>query len=85
MPVYDGIKGNFSETDNINPQNYYGASKYEGEIETLKNKDALILRTNIFGWNIQDKMSIGEWILDELRAKRKINCFKDAFFPLYIP
>lgn len=78
--VYDGIKGNFSETDNINPQNYYGASKYEGEIETLKNKDALILRTNIFGWNIQDKMSIGEWILDELRAKRKINCFKDAFF-----
>ena len=25
-------------------------------------------------------MSIGEWILDELRAKRKINCFKDAFF-----
>ena len=29
--VYNGIKGDFSEDDEINPLNYYGLSKYEGE------------------------------------------------------
>lgn len=78
--VYDGIRGNFSEEDNINPQNYYGVSKYEGELEALKHTNTLVLRTNIFGWNIQAKKSLGEWILGELEVGRKISCFKDARF-----
>ena len=78
--VYDGIKGNFSENDTVNPLNYYGLSKYEGEQEVLKRENSLVLRTNIFGWNIQNKLSLGEWILEELKAGRKINCFKDAYF-----
>lgn len=79
--VYDGIKGNFSEDDdNINPQNYYGVTKYEGELEIRKKENSLILRTNLFGWNIQKKQSLGEWILDALRAKQKISCFEDAYF-----
>ena len=78
--VYDGIKGDFSEDDKINPLNYYGLSKYEGELQVLRKENSLILRTNIFGWNIQDKKSISEWILDELNGQRKINGFKDAYF-----
>ena len=78
--VYDGGKGNFSENDPIGPQNYYGISKYEGEMEVLKNKTSLVLRTNLFGWNIQDKKSLGEWILEELKADHNIKCFKDAYF-----
>jgi UDP-4-amino-4,6-dideoxy-N-acetyl-beta-L-altrosamine transaminase/dTDP-4-dehydrorhamnose reductase len=79
--VYSGIEGNFSEDENnIHPQNYYGASKYEGEWEILKKDNSLILRTNLFGWNIQDKKSLGEWILGELKAKRRIHGFKDAYF-----
>jgi dTDP-4-dehydrorhamnose reductase len=78
--VYDGVRGDFSEDDNINPLNYYGQSKYEGELEIAKKENTLIFRTNIFGWNIQDKKSLGEWILDELQANRKINGFKDARF-----
>jgi len=79
--VYSGIEGNFSEdVNNINPQNYYGVSKYDGELEVLKKGNSLILRTNLFGWNIQDKKSIGEWILGELKAKRRIYGFKDAYF-----
>jgi len=78
--VYDGVKGNFSENDKINPQNYYGQSKYEGELAVSKHSSALILRTNIFGWNIQDKHSLGEWILKELKANKRINGFKDVFF-----
>lgn len=78
--VYDGIKGNFSEDDEIRPQNYYGISKYEGELKVLMYKNSLILRTNLFGWNIQNKKSLAEWILEELKMNHQINCFKDAYF-----
>lgn len=78
--VYDGKKGNFSESDPVNPLNHYGKCKHEGELESLRHADALVLRTNIFGWNIQDKLSLAEWILNELTNKRPIRGFTDATF-----
>ncbi len=78
--VYDGIKGDFKEDDEVNPLNFYGLSKYKGEQNVLRKEHSLILRTNIFGWNIQDKKSLGEWILEELNGQRKITGFKDAYF-----
>jgi len=78
--VYDGSKGNFQETDEVNSPNYYGLSKYEGEQAVQKMKNSVILRTNIFGWNIQDKHSIAEWILYELLNHRRIKGFKNVYF-----
>ena len=78
--VYDGAKGGFKESGPVAPQNYYGISKFEGELEVLKRKGSLVLRTNIFGWNIRDKFSIAEWLLHELEAKRPVKGFKDAYF-----
>lgn len=78
--VYDGIKGNFSEEDNLNPLNYYGITKLRGEKETLKKEKSVVLRTNFYGWNILQKQSIIEWIIINLRSKQKINCFNDAIF-----
>jgi len=78
--VYDGVKGNYTEYDNVNPLNYYGRSKFKGELEVLKKENSIVLRTNLFGWNIQDKNSLGEWIIDELKSGRKIKGFKDARF-----
>ncbi|MCE5325941.1 MAG: UDP-4-amino-4,6-dideoxy-N-acetyl-beta-L-altrosamine transaminase [Planctomycetaceae bacterium] len=78
--VYDGVKGNFSETDPVAPRNYYGQSKLEGETQALTHPNTLVLRTNIFGWNIQPKNSIGEWVLASLKAGKSINGFKDAIF-----
>lgn len=78
--VYDGVKGDFSENDCVNPLSYYGRLKYEAELEASKNGNSLIFRTNIFGWNIQDKESLGEWVLDKLKVNKNINGFKDAYF-----
>ncbi len=78
--VYDGIEGKFSEDAPNHPLNCYGRTKYEGELEILKRTGCLILRTNLFGWNIQEKKSLGEWILGELKAGRQIKGFKDATF-----
>jgi dTDP-4-dehydrorhamnose reductase len=78
--VYSGGKGNFSEDDAVDPQNYYGLTKYQGELEALKHSNSMIVRTNFFGWNIQNKHGIAEWVLHELSNHREIRGFKDVFF-----
>ena len=42
--VYDGIKGNYNETDPVKPFNKYGISKLGGECSVLMYKNSLILR-----------------------------------------
>lgn len=82
--VYDGEKGNYTETDPVHPMNYYGWTKYQGEQEAAKHGNTLILRTNIFGWNILLKESLAEWMVSSLRTKKAINGFHDAIFsPIY--
>jgi UDP-4-amino-4,6-dideoxy-L-N-acetyl-beta-L-altrosamine transaminase len=76
--VYGGQKGSFQECDQPAPYNYYGKSKLAGEQVVLKKDDSLVLRTNIFGWNIQDKTSLGEWVLNELKGGSHIKGFIDA-------
>ncbi len=78
--VYDGKKGDYRETDPVNPVNFYGISKLEAEQEALRKEKALVLRTNIFGWNIQDKLSLAEWMLNELSQGRPIQGFRDVLF-----
>jgi perosamine synthetase len=78
--VYDGTKGGYSEEDAVRPLNVYGQTKWEGEQCILQRRGGLVLRTNLFGWNIQDKKSLGEWVLDELQSGREIGGFHDAVF-----
>jgi dTDP-4-dehydrorhamnose reductase len=84
--VYDGIKGNHSETDVTNPSNYYALTKLEGErAATSVNEHALILRTNIYGFNQNGNgNSLFEWIYKNLNAQKAITGFSDVYFnPLY--
>ena len=78
--VYDGVSGHFDETSPVSPQNYYGLTKYQGENEISRHINSIVFRTNIFGWNIQDKYSLGEWVLTQLQQGKEINGFKDAYF-----
>lgn len=78
--VYPGLKGHYAETAATGPRNVYGATKLEGEALALARPGALVLRTNLFGWNIREKMSLGEWFTDNLRAKRSCPGFSDAVF-----
>jgi len=79
--IYDKTNGSLiDEQGVVNPPNYYSWTKIEAEKEALKHDNALILRTNIFGWNIQEKFSLGEWIIHELSRQVKIKGFIDAEF-----
>jgi dTDP-4-dehydrorhamnose reductase len=71
--VFDGESTSNHENESPEPINVYGASKLAGERGVLKeHPSALIIRTNFFGWNAQDKKSLGEFFLGNLEAET--NC-----------
>ena len=79
--VCNGERGNYTEEDEIDPINQYARSKALGEAEVLeKNANAAVVRTNIFGWNIQTKQSLAEWFLKQLEAGSTCPGFRDVQF-----
>lgn len=79
--VFDGTSEKlYDEQDKVGPLNVYAKTKYEGECWTLKNKNNLVLRTNIYGLNLQKKNSFGEWVINELEQDHEINMFTDIDF-----
>lgn len=79
--VFDGESCRlYSEEDETGPVNVYGKTKLDGEAAVLQYDGNLVLRTNIYGINIQDKQSFGEWIYDSLKAGKTLNMFSDIDF-----
>ena len=77
--VFDGKKGMYNESDELNPINYYGKTKWEGE-KLIDIKTNIIIRTSIYGWNIvKVKNNFSSWIIDELSNNKQINVFTDQF------
>jgi dTDP-4-dehydrorhamnose reductase len=45
----------------------------------------LVLRVNFYGWNIQNKQSLAEWILNQLSDGRTVPGFSDVHFcPMFV-
>jgi dTDP-4-dehydrorhamnose reductase len=79
--VFDGRKGNYSEDDQPSPVNAYARSKLFGEREVLRLcPSALVVRVNIYGWNAQMKLSLAEWMLEQLAAGNEVPGFTDVHF-----
>ena len=79
--VFDGKRGNYSETDPPAPLSVYANSKLRGEREVLRRHSSpLIVRVTIYGWSAQSKPSFAEWILDEIAAGRQVRGFSDVYF-----
>jgi dTDP-4-dehydrorhamnose reductase len=79
--VFDGNKGNYSELDTPAPLNVYARTKLSAEQEVLgRHQSPLILRVNFYGWNIQPKQSLAEWILTQLEQGQVVPGFVDVHF-----
>ena len=78
--VYPGVKGPYDEDMEPEPCNWYGKTKLESEIMVTQRPGSLILRTNLYGWNIQNKKSLAEWFLDRLQTGQSTKGFADAQF-----
>jgi len=83
--VFDGHRGGYAETDTPSPINVYGESKLlgEGAVQSFCSK-ALVIRTSIFGFNIQPKTGLGEYVIKSLKEGQTIDRFSDQFStPIY--
>ena len=79
--LFDGTEPRRTEDDIPEPLNVYAATKLEGELAvTAECPDALIVRTNFYGWGSPLKSSFSDWILEGLREERRLPMFADSFF-----
>lgn len=84
--VFDGRRGNYTEDDSPHPLNVYASCKLKAERAIANTlEDYLIARGNIFGWNVQDKVSIAEWFLHKFATDGQAPGFTDSIFaPLLV-
>jgi len=69
------------EKNNVDPINNYARTKYQAELKVQDNcKDALIVRTNFFGWGTKYRQSFSDFILNRLRNNKPVDLFQDIFF-----
>ena len=76
----------YRETDAPNPINAYARSKLRGENHVRECASRhVIVRTNMYGWNLLPKQSLAEWILGRLREGKTVPGFTDVVFnPLLV-
>ena len=79
--LFDGRRSGYREDDAPAPLNQYARSKLLGEEWVRQaHPQALVLRTNFFGWGHAGRQSFSDWILQALREGREITMFDDVFF-----
>ena len=84
--VFDGLKqGSYTENDFTSPLNIYAQTKLLGETPVLSIEKGTVLRTNIIGWSLKNRVSFSEWILLNSIKKQPIKLFKDVYFsPVHV-
>lgn len=76
--VFGGGEGPYSEEDLAVPVNVYSQSKLAGEnyVQRVLGS-SIIIRTSPYGWNMQAKHSLAEWILNRLERGQTVPGFYD--------
>ena len=75
--VFDGARGDYRESDGPSPFSVYGESKLLGERYALEQTDALVIRTNFFGWSPTGSRSILEFFVNSLRSGTPVSGYTD--------
>jgi len=76
--VFDGNKGNYAETDEPNPINFYGLTKLEAErILASISSGFLLVRTSVLYGCHPTKLNFATWILKGLRERQTMKVVDD--------
>lgn len=79
--VFDGTIPFATEDTKKNPINIYGLSKSLGEDLVRKTyPDALIVRTNFFGWGPPYRKSFSDWIIESLRSDKVLHLDDERYY-----
>jgi len=84
--LFSGSRAWITEESYPSPLNVYARTKWTAEqVVQEECPDALIIRTNFFGWGTSVRTSFSDWILRGLADHRPLTMFSDVFFtPLLI-
>ena len=86
--IFDGVKGNYKETDTPNPISYYGLSKLKSEkVLTSSNINFTILRTILVYGKVFDmsRSNIVLWVKQMLEEGKEITIVDDQYrTPTYV-
>lgn len=79
--LFSGLQRMYSETAAPQPLNEYARSKLLAEQWVAQAcPQALILRTNFFGWGFAGRQSFSDWVIYGLREGRTLSMFTDVYF-----
>jgi dTDP-4-dehydrorhamnose reductase len=79
--LFGGARKMITESDPVAPTNVYGRTKAEAECRVLDAmSEALVVRTNFYGWGPRYRRSFSDHILDTVRAGRQVPLFHDVTF-----
>jgi dTDP-4-dehydrorhamnose reductase len=79
--VFDGLRGDYTETDIAIPVGVYARTKLEGERAVAAvNPAAIIARVVIFGWSLSGERSLAEFFYNNLSQGKQVMGFTDVIF-----
>ncbi|GJQ56093.1 MAG: NAD(P)-dependent oxidoreductase [Rhodocyclaceae bacterium] len=79
--LFAGDRSHYCEDDAPAPLNEYARSKLLGEEWVRQfHPQALVLRTNFYGWGHARRQSFSDWVLQSLRGGREVTMFDDVHF-----
>ena len=83
--LFRGDRALLDEKAPIDPSNIYGKTKAEAEVRVRDAyPEALIIRTNFYGWGPSYRLSFSDWVLKNLKMKHPVTLFSDVFYtPIY--
>ena len=84
--LFSGISSLVQEDEPINAINMYGRTKAQAENAVIKiNPNALIIRTNFYGWGTSYRKSFSDQIIQSLRSHKALHLFEDVYFtPIFV-
>ena len=79
--LFAGDQALLDESHPVSPLNVYGRTKAEAEIRVLKeHPQALVVRTNFYGWGTTYRHSFSDFIIEALRGGKELTLFTDIFY-----
>jgi len=79
--LYQGVIPSVDEQTLPEPVNQYGITKWKAEQVVLEAcPNALVIRTNFYGWGPQYRQSFTDFIISHLRTGKIIRLFEDVYY-----
>jgi dTDP-4-dehydrorhamnose reductase len=79
--LFKGDEAFKDEEARLSPINVYAKTKAAAEQQVLDmHPNALVIRTNFYGWGTSYRKSFSDMVLNTLRAKKELTLFKDVYY-----